>query len=90
MITQRYIGTTREVNSPKYITGAHQTRDRVDTANKNNNIAILDHLNLAKCYVEIDGQRYPRDGFLVNYDRNDYTEQYKVLKLFFKDTLEKI
>ena len=47
------IGTSQHVNSPKKI-GAHQTRTRADTANKNNNIAIFDNLNLQKYYVEID------------------------------------
>ena len=49
----------QHVNSPKYLIGAHQTRIRADTANKNNNIAIFDNLNLQKYYVEIDSVRYP-------------------------------
>ena len=84
-ITQLDIGTSQHVNSPKYLIGAHQTRIRADTANKNNNIAIFDNLNLQKYYVEIDSVRYPRDSVLVNYEQNDYIEPYKDLKLFFKD-----
>ena len=84
-ITQLDIGTSQHVNSPKYLIGAHQTRIRADTANKNNNIAIFDNLNLQKYYVEIDSVRYPRDSVLVNYKQNDYIEPYKDLKLFFKD-----
>ena len=84
-ITQMDIGTSQHVNSPKYLIGAHQTRIRADTANKNNNIAIFDNLNLQKYYVEIDSVRYPRDNVLVNYEQNDYIEQYKDLKLFFKE-----
>ena len=83
--TQIDIGTSQHVNSPKYLIGAHQTRIRADTANKNNNIAIFDNLNLQKYYVEIDSVRYPRDNVLVNYEQNDYIEQYKDLKLFFKE-----
>ena len=78
------IGTSQHVNSPKCLIGAHQTRIRADTANKNNNIAIFDNLNLQKYYVEIDSVRYPIDNVLVNYEQNDYIEQYKDLKLFFK------
>ena len=48
MITQADIGKFQKVNSPENSNGAHQTRARVDTANKNNNIAIFDHLNLQK------------------------------------------
>ena len=84
-ITQMDIGTSQHVHSPKYLIGAHQTRTRADTANKNNNIAIFDNLNLQKYYVEIDSVRYPRDNVLVNYEQNDYIEQYKDLKLFFKE-----
>ena len=49
------------------------------------NIAIFDKLNLQKDFFEIDSVRYPRDGVLVNYEQNDYIEQYKDLKIFFKE-----
>ena len=84
-ITQLDIGSSQNVQSPKYLIGAHQTRARADTANKNNNFAIFDNLNLQKNYVETDGQRYPRDNVLVNFEQNDYIEQYKDLNLFFKE-----
>ena len=45
MITQADIGSSQQVKSPKYLVGAHQTRARADTANKNNNNAIFDDLN---------------------------------------------
>ena len=51
--------------------------------NKNN--ALFDHLHLRKYYVEIDGQRYPRDSLLIKNEENDFFEQYKILKLFFKE-----
>ena len=84
-ITQMDIGTSQYVNSPKYLIGAHQTRTRADTANKTNNIAIFDNLNLRKYYVEIDSIRYPRDSVLINYEKNDYIEPYKDLKIVFKE-----
>ena len=84
-ITQMDIGTSQHVNSPKYLIGAHQTRIRADTANKNYIIAIFDNLNLQKKYVEIDSVRYPREIVLVNYEQNDYIEQNKDLKLFFRE-----
>ena len=49
------------------------------------NVPIFDNLDLRKYYVEIDGQRYPGDNFLMNYEQNDYIEQYRDLKLFFKE-----
>ena len=84
-ITQMDIGTSQHVNSLKYLIGGHQTRTRADTANKNINIAIFDNLNLEKYYVEIDSVWYPRDSVLVNYQQNDYFEQYKDMKIFFKE-----
>ena len=84
-ISQLDIDTSQHVISPKYLIGAHQTRTRADTANKNNNIAIFDNPNLQKYYVEIDSVRYPRDSVLLNYEKNDYIEQYKDSKLFFKE-----
>ena len=66
MICQLDIGSSQNVQSPKYLIGAHQTRTRADTANKNNNNAIFDHLNLKKYNVEIDGIRYSRDSVLIN------------------------
>ena len=55
-----------------------------DTADENNNIAIFDNLNLRKYYVEIDSVRYSRDSVLINFEQNDYIEQFEDLKLFFK------
>ena len=84
-ITQLDIGTSQHVSSPKYLIGAHQTRTRADDANKNNKIAIFGNLSLQKYYVGIDSIRYPRDSVLVNYGQNDYNEQNKDIKLFFKE-----
>ena len=39
-ITQMDIGSSQNLQSPKYLIGAQQTRIRADTANKNNNIAL--------------------------------------------------
>ena len=84
-ITQLDIGSSQNVQSPKYLIGAHQTKDRIDGAISTKNVAIFDNLYLRKYYIEIDGQRYPRDSSLMNYEQNDYIEQYKDLKLFFKE-----
>ena len=84
-ITQLDIGSSQNVQSPKYLIGAHQTKDRIDAPISTKNVAIFDNLDLRKYYIEIDGQRYPRDSSLMNYEQNDYIEQYKDLKLFFKE-----
>ena len=84
-ITQIDIGSSQNVQSPKYLIGAHQTKDRIDGAISTKNVSIFDNLDLRKYYIEIDGQRYPRDSSLMNYEQNDYIDQYKDLKLFFKE-----
>ena len=84
-ITQLDIGSSQNVESPKYLIGAHQTKDRIDGAISTKNVAIFDNLDLRKYYIEIDGHRYPRDSSLMNYEQIDYIEQYKDLKLFFKE-----
>ena len=81
-ITQLDIGSSQNVQIPKYLIGAHQTRDRIDTPISTKNVFIFDNLDLRNYYIEIDGQRYPRDSSLMNYEQNDYIEQYKELKLF--------
>ena len=84
-ITQLDIGSSQNVESPKYLIGAHQTKDRIDGVISTKNVSIFDNLDLRNYYNEIDGQRYPRDSSLMNYEQNDYIEQYKDLKLFFKE-----
>ena len=86
-ITQLDIGSSQNVQSPIYLIGAHQTKDRIDAPISTKNVAIFDNLDLRKYYIEIDGQRYPRDSSLMNYEQNDYIEQYKDLKLFFKENI---
>ena len=54
---------------------AHQTNLRTTTPDKKTKIALFDNMDLRKYYVEIDGQRYPRDSVLINYEENDYFQQ---------------
>ena len=64
---------------------AHQTKDRLNTSDKKINVTIFENQDLRKYHVEIDSQRYPRDSVLINYEENDQIEQYKDLKLYFKE-----
>ena len=69
LIVQVDIGSAQQVNSPKYLIFAHQTQNKIGGHDKNNVIAIFDNLDLRKYYVEIDGQRYPRDRLLIIYEK---------------------
>ena len=78
------IGSARHINSPKYLISAFQTMART-TTNKASNPAIFDNNNVTKYFVEIDGVRYPKDGVLNNFEENSYLDQYRDLKLFYKE-----
>ena len=80
LLVQHAIGSAQQVNSPDYLIRAHQTKDRFDSPNKNQNIAIFYNLDLRKFYVEKDGQRYPRDGVSTNFTEKDYLDQYREFK----------
>ena len=58
---------------------------RTTTPDKKIIVPIFDNLDLRKYYVEIDGQRYPRDSVLINYEKIDYFQQNKDLKLIFRE-----
>ena len=44
---------------------------------------------MRKYYVDIDGVGYPRDSVNVDYGLNDYVDQYRALKLFYKEYVGK-
>ena len=79
------IGSAKHVNSPKHLIGAFQTADRIATPKKNNNIPIFDCVNVRKYFSEIDGNRYPNDAVLTNGPEYDYLDQYRDLKIFYKE-----
>ena len=78
------VASAQGINSPKYLISAFQTNART-TPNKASNPAIFDHNNVTKYFVEIDGIRYPKDGVLNNFRENSYLDQYRDLKLFYKE-----
>ena len=84
-ITQIDIGSAQSINSPKYLIASHQSAARLNAPDKGINVSRLDNLNVRKYVVEINNIRYPRDGVLTNYNENDYIDQYKDLKLFYKE-----
>ena len=85
LLVQHDIGSAQNVIQPKYMICAHQTSLRTTTPDKKINIAIFDNMDLRKHFVEIDGLRYPRDNILINYEENDYIQQYKDLKIFYRE-----
>ena len=84
-ITQIDIGSAQQVNSPKYLIASHQTAVRLNAPDKGINVLRFDNLDVRNYFVELDSVRYPSDGVLTNYNENDYFDQYKDLKLFYKE-----
>ena len=86
------ISSASNISSPLYLIAAHQKTQRPDPANPANNFsnnrfnnAKFDHVEVRKYYSEIDGIRYPKYPVMVNYEENKYLEQYRDLKLFYKE-----
>ena len=52
LLVQQVIGSAQQVNSSKYLIGAHQSSLRTTTPDKRINIAIFGNLDLRKYYVE--------------------------------------
>ena len=86
------ISSASNINSPLYLIAAHQKTQRPDPANPANNLpnnrfnnAIFDEVEVRKYYSEIDGVMYPKNPVMVNFAENNYLEQFRDLKLFYKE-----
>ena len=86
------ISSASNINSPLYLIAAHQKTQRPDPANPaktlSNNIfnnSIFDDVEVRKYYSEVDGARYPKNPVMINFAENNYLEQYRDLKLFYKE-----
>ena len=71
LIIQHDIGSAQQFFHPNYLICAHQTNLRKTIHGKKINLAIIDNMDLREYYVEIDGQQYPRNSVLKNYEEND-------------------
>ena len=86
------ISSASNINSPLNLIAAHQKTQRPDPTNpasilSNNrfNNSIFDDVEVRKYYSEIDGVRYPKNPVMVNFAENNYLEQYRDLKIFYKE-----
>ena len=81
------IGSASNKNIPLYLVVAHQKTQRHNPPRnaiqfKN---AVFDNVDVKRCFVEIDGVRYPKDPVELNFSDNKYLDQYEDLKLFYKE-----
>ena len=81
------IGSASNINIPLYLIVAHQKTQRDNPARPHNqfNNAIFDHVDVKRYFVEIDGVRYPKDPVETNFSDNKFLDQYRDLKLFYKE-----
>ena len=79
------IGSSSDFNCPKYFIAAQKTEVQSGVPTKANNMAIFCHHGVRKYFVEINGKRYMRDAFDPVDTRNDYINQYRDLKAFFRE-----
>ena len=81
------IGSASNINIPLNLRVAHQTTQRENPARPiiQFNNAIFDHVDVKKYFVEIDGVRYPKDPIETNFSDNKYLDQYRDLKIFYKE-----
>ena len=86
------ISSASNINSPFYLIAAHRKTQKPDPAdvtrvlpdNRFNN-AIFEDVKVRKYYSLIDGVRYPKNCIMTNFDENNYLDQYRDLKLFYKE-----
>ena len=79
------IGRAQHINSPKYSIGAFQTQNGIGVPDKRKNVAVFDNNHVTKYFVEINGARYSRNGVSTNFEENSYLDQYRDLKLFYRE-----
>ena len=81
------IGSASNINIPLYLIVAHQKTQRENPARPPTqfNNAVFDNVNVKRYFVEIEGVRYPKDPVETNFPDNKYLDQYRDLKLFYKE-----
>ena len=72
---------------PLYLIAAHQKHQRDKPARPPNQFknAVFDDVDVNRYFVEIDCVRYSKDPVETNYSENKYLDQYRDLKLIYKE-----
>ena len=81
------IRSASNINIPLYLIVAHQKTQLDNPARPPNqfNNAVFDNVGVKRYFVEIDGVRYPKVPVETNFPDNKYLDQYRDLKLFYKE-----
>ena len=85
-------GSIENINAPFYLIAAHQKTERIDPADPARNLsdnrfnnAFFDKVYVRKYFEEFIGIRYPNDPTNVHYTQKKYLNQYRDLKLIYKE-----
>ena len=76
------LGTQEGINIPTWIFAAFQQNDKQHDQNLNNDTFV--RLPVISAQVIIGTERYPDSGILLNYDDDDYSQGYGLIKEAFK------
>ena len=76
------LGTQEGINIPTWIFVAFQQNDRQHDQNLNNDTSV--RLPVISAQVVIGTERYPDSAILLNYDDDDYSQGYGLIKEAFK------
>ena len=76
------LGTQEDINIPVWIFVAFQQNDRQHNQNLNNDTFV--RLSLISAQVNIGTERYPNSGVLLNYDDDDCSQGYGLIKEAFR------
>ena len=81
------IGSASNVNIPLYLIVANQQTQRANPARPPIQFSntIFDHVRVKRYFVEIDGVRDPKDPIETDFPDNKFLDQYRDLKLFYKE-----
>ena len=81
------ISSASNINSPLCLIAVHQQTQRDNPARPLGQYkdAIFDHVEVRKYYSGVDGVRNPKNPAMVIYEENKYLDQYRDIKLFYKD-----
>ena len=80
------LGTQQGINIPTWIFVAFPQNDRQHDQNLNNDTFV--RLPVISAQVVIGTERYPDSGILLNYDDDDYSQGYGLIKEAFKALTE--
>ena len=80
------LGTQEGINIPTWIFVAFQQNDRQHDQNLNNDTFV--RLPVISAQVVIGTERYPDSAILLNYDNDDYSQGYGLIKEAFKALTE--